>query len=333
MLADAPRICVLGSLNMDLVVSSPRLPGAGETILGGPFETHPGGKGANQAVAAARLGAAVTMIGCVGDDEHGHRMRTILAADGVDASRVIVRSGIGTGLALITIGDSGENTIVVVPRANTTLTPDDLAGHRDPIAQADVLLMQLETPLETVAAAAALAREAGTTVILNAAPAVRLPADLMSQIDLVVVNEGEAAVLTGSDGSDETALLARLAALPVGTVVLTLGERGSWFSHERSPNRLAAYQIDPIDTVGAGDAFVGALATRWGEHQVSGGRRGVDSMAMLDAICWANAAGALACTRRGAIPSLPTRAEVLDLLRREARSAATPGAQAESAAP
>jgi ribokinase len=262
------------------------------------------------------------MIGCVGDDEHGHRMRTVLAADGVDASRVIVRPGTSTGLALITIGDAGENTIVVVPGANATLTPDDLAGHRDPIAQADVLLMQLETPLETVAAAAAVARETGTTVVLNAAPGVPLPADLVSQIDVLIVNESEAAVLTGSGASDPAALLARLAALPVATTVLTLGEQGSWFSHERSPSRLAAYQIDPIDTVGAGDAFVGALAARWAEHQVSGGRHGVDSMGVLDALCWANAAGALACTRRGAIPSLPTRAEVLDLLRREARAEA-----------
>lgn len=317
---DPPRICVVGSLNVDQVVRTARLPGAGETVIGGPVETHPGGKGANQAVAAARLGAAVSMIGCVGGDEHGHRMRSTLAADGVDASRVIVREGTATGLAVITLGDAGENTIVVVPGANAALTPDDLHGHRDPIAQADVLLMQLETPLETVAAAAAMARDAGTTVMLNAAPAVALPADLLGLVNVLIVNETEAAIVTRAPaGADEAGLLTRLADLPVDTVVLTLGSRGSWFSHARAAaNRLEAYSVDPVDTVGAGDAFVGALATRWAEHQVNAARGGLDAMAVLDAVCWGNAAGALACTRRGAIPSMPARAEVVGLLRRQA---------------
>ncbi|MFM9995444.1 MAG: ribokinase [Phycisphaerales bacterium] len=336
---DRPRICVLGSLNVDLVVRSPRLPAPGETILGGPFETHAGGKGANQAVAASRMGAAVTMIGCVGVDEHGHHMRSILAADGIDASRVVVRERTSTGLALITIADSGENTIVVVPGANAALTPADLHGHRDPIAQADVLLMQLETPPETVAAAAAIARDVGTTVMLNAAPAIRLSAELLGAIDVLIVNETEGAIVTGLAGGGGgvggvDGLAARLAELPVGTLVLTLGEGGSWHSHARGPgSRLDAYRVEPIDTVGAGDAFVGALATRWAELQISAGRAGIDGMGVLDAICWANAAGALACTRRGAIPSLPTRAEVRELLRREARDAAARTGDAGSPRP
>ena len=318
-LSDPPRICVVGSLNVDQVVRSPRLPRAGETVVGGPVDTHPGGKGANQAVAAARLGAAVTMIGCVGDDEHGHRLRSTLVADGVDASRVIVRKGTATGLALITLGDAGENTIVVVPGANEALTPDDLHGHRDPIAQADVLLMQMETPLETVAAAAAMARDVGTTVMLNAAPAVALPADLLALVNVLIVNETEAQIVTRAPaGIDDAGLLERLANQPVDTVVLTLGARGSWLSHARAAtNRLEAYEVDPIDTVGAGDAFVGALATRWAEHQINAGRAGLDAMSVLDAVCWGNAAGALACTRRGAIPSMPSRAEVVALLRRQ----------------
>lgn len=312
-----PRLCIVGSMNMDLVVRAPRLPSPGETILGGPAENHPGGKGANQAVAAGRMGAAVTMVGRIADDEHGRRLRAALAADHVDVQHVLPTLGTTTGVAMITVAETGENTIVVVPGANTRLTPADIDSHKYAITSADVLLLQLEIPLETVRRAASIARDSGVAVILNAAPAQVLPADLLACVDVLIVNESEAAVVTRTpalrDPEEEAALVERLAALPVETVVLTVGPRGSWVAHRRDARRAEPFEVRAVDTVGAGDAFVGAFATRWAEQQVGGG---IDAMGLADALCWANAAGALACTRHGAIPSLPTRADVVALLRR-----------------
>lgn len=293
---------MLGSLNMDLVVRAVRLPGTGETIPGGPFETHPGGKGANQAVAAARMGAEVAMIGRVGDDEHGRRMSEALRAEGIDVSR-IAPANAPTGVALITVADDGENTIVVAGGANAVLTPEDVDAARGSIAGADVLLMQLESPLEAVVRAAALARDAGTTVILNAAPAGPLPMDLVTSVDVLVVNESEAAILAGRGDADT---LVRLRNTGVHSVILTLGARGAAYAHGPERGEAAGFHVEAVDTVGAGDAFTGALAARWAGHQIGAQQ---------------TAAGAIACTRPGAIPSLPTRAEVLDLLRREGRPA------------
>jgi ribokinase len=305
-----PRICVLGSINTDLVVRSPRLPAPGETILGGPFETHPGGKGANQAVAAARMGAEVAMIARVGEDDHGRTVCAALEAEGIDGSRVFVTAGSATGVALITVADSAENTIVVAPGANAALSPADVDTARETIARADVLLMQLETPMETVARAAEIAREAGTTVMLNAAPGRALPAGLLASIDVLVVNETEAALVAGPLGGGDC--LDRLRVTGVGAMALTLGAAGARYLYAEATGHVEPFAVQPVDTVGAGDAFTGTLAARWGEHQVAGA---LDPLAVADAVCWANAAGALATTRRGAIPSLPTRREVVALLR------------------
>ncbi len=352
---------MLGSINMDLVVRTPRLPGAGETVLGGPFEMFPGGKGANQAVAAARMGADVSLIGRVGDDEYGRRMLEVLRGDGIEVSRVVVTEGVATGVGLITVVESGvedrshgsprrlsdlpavgneervegedagqavapvacrgENTIIVAPGANALLTPADVEAAREAIAHADVLLMQLEVPVETVAHAAALARDAGATVILNAAPARALPMELLASTDVLAVNETEAAILAGRGAGawGERETLTRLRNTGIETVVLTRGPRGAAYAHGAERGEAAGFVIQAADTVGAGDAFVGTLATRWAEHQISAGRAGVDVMAILDTLCWGNAAGALACACRGAIPSLPARAEVVNLLRRESR--------------
>jgi ribokinase len=332
---DRPRLCIVGSVNMDLVVRAPRLPAPGETLLGGPFSTSPGGKGANQAVAAARMGAQVSFVGAVGDDAHGRAMIETLKAEGIDTSRVVTRATMPTGVALITVASreaGGENTIVVAPGANATLTPSDVDAARPAISEADILLLQLETPLEAVARAAALARDAGTTVALNAAPAQRLPADLLAALDILIVNESEAAAVvdrsafasppSADQGDELDQLLARLTGLGIPTSILTAGPGGAVFVSGREPRaRVPACPVTPIDTVGAGDAFCGTFATRLAEHQIGNGRGGLDRMAFFDAVCWANAAGALATLKPGAIPSLPTRAEVVRMLRETAMEA------------
>lgn len=319
------RVCVVGSINMDMVVRAPALPRPGETILGGPAETHPGGKGANQAVAAARMGAAVTMLARIGDDEHGRTLRGTLAADNVGVTHVLATPGADTGLAMITVADTGENTIVVVPGANAKLTPADIDSRRDAIAAADLLLLQLEVPLPTVHRAAELAKETDVAVLLNAAPAMPLPRELLACVDVLVVNESEGAMLANADvpahEAAEATLVENLARLGVETVILTVGARGSWFSRGQGPGRRAdPFHVQPIDTVGAGDAFVGALATRIAHLRAAGAD---DELGLMDAVCWANAAGALACLRPGAIPSLPTRADVVTFLMQSGHPAAS----------
>lgn len=290
------RVCVLGSINMDLVVRTPRLPAAGETILGGPFESFPGGKGANQAVAAARMGAPVMMIGCIGADSYGEQMRDVLVGEKVDVSNVAQRADAATGVALITVDDEhGENTIVVAGGANLTLTPVDVNTARSAIEAADILLMQLEIPLEAVAHAAAIARGAGVRILLNAAPAVKLPDALLAGVDVLIVNRGEAALLAGADAEDDPAGVAtHLAGVVRDASVITLGAEGALICDDEKTRRIPAAFVRPIDTVGAGDAFAGALAAALA--------RGTD---LDEAGRLASAAGALATTRRGAIPSLP----------------------------
>lgn len=303
------RVCVIGSINMDLVVRAPRLPAPGETLMGGPFSTSPGGKGANQAVAAARTGARVTMFGAVGDDTHGQALLDTLVHEGIDVSHVARRAGNSTGVALITVAGDGENTIVVAAGANATVSPEDVENAKSVIAEADALLMQLEIPLPTVQRAAEIARDADVTVILNAAPAQRLSRELLGLLDVLIVNRTEAAIVAGAPPGSEP----ELDLLGVPACVVTLGARGARYLHGRADGRVAAYPVQPLDTVGAGDAFAGTLATRWAEHKIAAG---VDHDAFRDILCWACAAGALATTKHGAIPSLPTRAEVVSLLRR-----------------
>ncbi|GAB4382657.1 MAG: ribokinase [Phycisphaerales bacterium] len=297
------RVCIVGSINMDLVVRAPRLPSPGQTLIGGPFSRFPGGKGANQAVAAARAGARVTMIGAVGDDEHGSMLRRSLADNGVDLSQIRAMSATPTGVALITVDEGGENTIVVAPGANALVQADTVEAAAGAVQDADVLLAQLEVPLEAVHRAAALARDARVRVVLNAAPARELPRDLLELVDVLIVNRGEAALIAGCPPSQSPESLAEtLQAFGVPGVIITLGADGALYAGERTIH-VPAFPVEPVDTVGAGDAFAGAFAAA-----IAGG------MPTREALRFAGAAGALAATKHGAIPSLPTREEIMQLL-------------------
>jgi ribokinase len=298
----SPEIVVVGSLNLDIVVPVPEHPAPGDTVLGGDHRRHCGGKGANQAVAAARLGRSVDMIGCVGDDEPGRTLTSALAGDGVRVDGVRVDPESPTGLALITVDPAGENAIVVSPGANAQLSVEDVSEASARIAGAGVALLQLEVPIDTVTRAAEIA--AGV-VILNPAPAQALPAALLSSVDLLVPNRGELAVLAGRDEGkelDEVISAARALDGP-SAVVVTLGAEGAVLITADDALHVPAFDVKPVDTTGAGDAFCGALA----DALVRG-----DELA--EAVRWATAAGACAVTKPGAQDSLPTRAEVEQLL-------------------
>ncbi|MCC6676221.1 MAG: ribokinase [Phycisphaerales bacterium] len=311
------RICVIGSINMDLVVRAPRLPVAGETILGTSFRRFPGGKGANQAVAARRMGAAVAMVGCVGEDAHGRELRGILEREGISVDHVQVREGAATGVGAITVADGGENSIVVVPGANASLTTEDVQRAKGVIEQADVLLAQLEVPLSCVLAAAMVARAAEKTFILNAAPARPLSSDLLKLVDVLVVNRTEASTLSGLDAGIEPARLAlRLAENGPPAVVLTLGPQGAIVAYKGRPKRVQTLHVQAVDAVGAGDAFAGALAVEWVKVRAAIKSRNPDEFRLVEeALAVASAAGALATTKAGAIPSLPKAAQVVEAMR------------------
>ncbi|UQU66116.1 ribokinase [Couchioplanes caeruleus] len=293
MASSPPRIVVAGSANMDLVGLAERLPLPGETILGDDFVMTPGGKGANQAIAAARAGGACTMLGAIGSDAFGVTIKARLNASGVDTECLRTSYG-SSGVAVIMVDRAGENSIMVSPGANSTFAGLS-AAETAVIAESDVLLCQQEIPGETVLAAAQAAREGGTRTILNAAPARELRTELLEAVDLLVVNEVEAMAITGSERLDMPGLLAL-----VPRVVLTMGGSGSWYAdRDGRDERIPAFRVAVADTTAAGDAFTGALAVAWGE--------GRD---LLDAVRWANAAGA-ACVRKvGASNSLPSRADI-----------------------
>jgi ribokinase len=296
------HITVVGSLNMDLVARAARIPQPGETIIGRDFHTLPGGKGANQAVAAARLGATVAMVGRVGGDAFARPLLDNLAAAGVDHTFVIQDSGAATGVALIVVDAAGQNSIVVASGANMRLSPADVEGAETAIAAADVLLLQLETSLETVTRAAQIAHARGVTVILNPAPAQPLPPALLSLVDLLVPNESETALLTGLPIDSRARVEAAAGALRasgVGAVILTLGERGALLAQAGGTQAFPAFTVTAVDTTAAGDAFMGGLAVALAEGQ-----------SLAESIRWGNAAGALAATQLGAQPSLPTRRAV-----------------------
>jgi ribokinase len=291
---------------MDLVARAARIPQPGETIIGGDFHTAPGGKGANQAVAAARLGAHVSMVGRVGCDTFGGSLLENLAAAGVDHDRVVRDPEAATGVALITVDGVGQNSIVVASGANMELSPSDADAAEPAIAGADVLLLQLESPLETVAQAAAIAARHGVQVILNPAPARPLPAALLSVVDVLIPNESETALLTRLPVGDRAEIEAAAKALQgwgVATVILTLGERGALLVQAERVESFPAFDVIPVDTTAAGDAFVGGFAVALAEGR-----------SLAEAVRWGNATGALATTQLGAQPSLPTRQDVKQLL-------------------
>lgn len=305
----SPRVAVLGSANMDLVVTVDRAPNRGETVTGRTFHTVPGGKGANQALAAARAGGSVTFLGAVGDDAYGTQIRSLLAADGIDV-RGVVTAEVPTGTAHIVVDGDGGNAIVVVPGANATVTALT-DQHRAAIEAADALLLQLELPLSVVVEAAKFAHARGVRTVLTPAPVVDLPADLLDVIDLIVPNEHEAALLW--DLSGRTSLRAapeRVSGL-TGDVLVTRGATGSlWYGRDGAVIAVPAFPVEAFDTTAAGDTFVGAFAVAW-----------TSGMAVEPAMRWASAAAALAVQRLGASASMPYRADIEDFVQRRPYSA------------
>jgi len=293
-------IVVVGSLNLDQVARVERLPRPGETVLARGYAEHAGGKGANQAVAAARAGARVAMVGRVGDDDAGTRLRDGLERDGIDASQVR-RADAPTGRALIEVDDAGQNRIVVVPGANHAWAAGDLPGSM--LAGAELVVLQREVPDDVVAGAIRHARRAATRVLLNLAPAGPVAADVLADVDVLVVNESEAAELAGVSepevARDPLAAADALASRVRDQVVVTLGAEGAVYAGRAGQGREAGFEVEAVDTTAAGDAFVGALAAALAE-----------AAPIAAAVRFACAAGAEAATRAGAQPSLPTRAAI-----------------------
>jgi ribokinase len=308
-----PRICVVGSINADLVVRCARLPGRGETISARDVSEVPGGKGANQAVAAARLGAEVTMIGRVGDDAFGERLRNGLRDNGVDVDGVQITPNCPSGLAIVAVEDSGENSIMVVPGANGRLTPADVVAAGEVIRRADVVLVQLEVPLETTIAAIKLARETGVPVVLDPAPAPQLGDDAsailsdMLKVEVACPNEAEALALTNvriETIADAEQAACCLRSLGPKYGIVTLGARGAMLCEPDSrPVLIPALDVRAVDTTAAGDAFAAALALRLAQRAP-----------MPEAVRFACAAGALAASRPGAQPAMPSAREVESLM-------------------
>jgi ribokinase len=299
----ASRICVVGSINMDLVVHTPRFPEADETILGGPFGIYPGGKGANQAVAAAMLGADVSFVGAVGNP-YGQELLDTLDRYRVDRSAVSIREDIASGVGVIRVLPSGDNNIVVAPGANHTMTAADVERADSLIERADVLILQLEIPDEANIRALEIAGRAGTVTNLNAAPAAPLPAEVLSRVDVLIANRLEAGMLVGGDGgATDEELCTALLSLGPAEATITLGEAGAIHADGDGISVQGGFEVTAVDTTACGDAFTGAWAVA---HA-----RGDAPSTALRLAC---AAGALAACRNGAMPSMPTAAELAEFL-------------------
>ncbi|HEY8677344.1 MAG TPA: ribokinase [Candidatus Dormibacteraeota bacterium] len=298
------RIVVLGSLNMDLVAHVPHLPSAGETVLAQPLQTFPGGKGANQAAAAARLGGRVSIIGRVGADAFGTSLLEALARDGVDTTAVERDGATPTGTAIILVDPQGENVIAVSPGANATLTVDAVDRALQTLGSDDMLVIQLEIPATVVRQALTGARERGVRTLLNAAPIRGLDPALLRGLDILVVNEPETAALVGRSVTDLTAAMAAALELHergVGLAVVTLGAAGAVFSQNGTAERVEPFPVTAVDSTAAGDAFVGAMAAAM-----------IDAIPTTQALRLASAAGAAAASRPGAHSSLPRRRDLED---------------------
>jgi len=301
------NIVVIGSSNTDMVVQAPHIPRPGETVLGGKFTMAAGGKGANQVVAAARAGGNVTFIARVGDDLFGRQAIDGFKRDAINVEFVLRDRNAPSGVALITVSSEGANSIAVAPGANAKLTPADVRAAEKVIRAADVAILQLETPLETVAAAVEIAHSAGVPVILNPAPAQPLPDDLLRRVSILTPNESEAQLLTGIEvNGREGAQRAADALISKGvrTVLITLGAEGCLVASAGSSDLVAGFRVKAVDTTAAGDVFNGSLAVALAEKKP-----------LPDAVRFANAAAAISVTRLGAQPSAPHRNEIEDFLR------------------
>ncbi|RJL00106.1 ribokinase [Enterobacter chuandaensis] len=302
----AGNLVVLGSINADHILNLESFPTPGETVTGNQYQVAFGGKGANQAVAAGRSGANIAFIACTGDDDTGERVRKQLVSDRIDIAPVSVVAGESTGVALIFVNAEGENVIGIHAGANAALTTERVDAQRGIIARAEALLMQLESPVESVLAAAKIAHENHTTVVLNPAPARVLSDELLVLVDIITPNETEAEKLTGIrvENDDDAARAAKaLHDKGIGTVIITLGSRGVWASVNCEGRRVPGFKVKAIDTIAAGDTFNGALVTAL-----------LEGKAMDDAIRFAHAAAAIAVTRKGAQPSVPWRKEIDEFL-------------------
>ena len=300
------KIAVLGSSNTDMIIKIDRIPKPGETVLGGTFSTAPGGKGANQAVAAARAGGDVAFIARVGTDMFGDKAVEGYKDEGIDVSHVLRDGGRPSGVALIFVDQKGENSIAVAGGANELLLPDDVRAAQSEIASADILLMQLETPIETVEAAAKLASGNGVRIVLNPAPAQPLSDDLLGSVSILTPNESETELLTGkavSSEADAEAAAQILSDRGVETVLITLGSKGAYVHSPDCKRLVDGFEVEAVDTTAAGDVFNGALAVAIGDGKL-----------LEDAVVFANAAAALSVTRLGAQPSVPTKDEIVKFL-------------------
>ncbi|MCD9494930.1 ribokinase [Photobacterium carnosum] len=300
------KLVVLGSVNADHVLQVPSFPRPGETLHGRNYQVIPGGKGANQAVAAARLNADIGFIACVGDDSFGINIRENFRMDGIDITAVKMQPNCPTGIAMIQVSDSGENSICLSAEANAKLTAAAIEPDLERIRQADYLLMQLETPLCGIEKAAQVGKDANTIVILNPAPARVLSDELLACVDMITPNETEAEVLTGVTVTDaESAQQAAniLHAKGIQTVMITLGAKGVWLSQDGRGDIIAGFRVEATDTTAAGDTFNGAFVTGL-----------LDGLVLESAIKFAHAAAAISVTRFGAQTSIPTRKEVEDFL-------------------
>ena len=301
------KIVVIGSLNMDLVGCASRIPVVGETITGHTYLSEPGGKGANQAYAAAKLGGRVAILGRVGSDDFGRQMRSNLESDGCDVRALLAVPGVSSGIALIFVADTGQNSIVIVPGANGRLSADDVEASDEHLEGAAIILLQLENPLPTVLAAARAGRRVGARVVLDPAPACEVPEALFEYCDIITPNETEAAILAGLPPAnlnpDQAAEIARkLQARKAKTVIVKLGEQGCMLV-DSGAQLLRAPAVRAVDTTAAGDVFNGALAVALSE--------GLD---LATACRFANAAAALSVTRLGTQVASPARAEVDEFL-------------------
>ncbi|HEY9594277.1 MAG TPA: ribokinase [Spirochaetia bacterium] len=312
----AGKVFVFGSINTDLVVYVQRAPQQGETVSGGVFATHPGGKGANQAVAAARIGAEVEMFGCLGDDTFGRERLRSLADTGISTAGVRLVQGVASGVAQITVDAEGENTIAVAPGANMKFSADGITLPRASPRRSLVSLLQNEIPQEASEKLVLLARAAGHVVMWNLAPTLsrRPSAEALRAVDYLICNRNELAALTGRPQSADEELSSveedarRALALGPGNLIVTLGRKGSFCLSSKGIERQEAFRVEAVDTVGAGDCFCGVLAAGIAEGRP-----------VAEALLWASAAAAISTTRKGAQPSMPNRSEVEEFLRARQR--------------